>query len=158
MRSDNAGNWRCCLPDTLILCFLQKLLLFGNRICPEYRLTAQLGRDFQPTLLAPVLHLHRLAAAFNDGLLSSSQSFFFITCFYEAGMRMHSDAIDYKTRIAALSSGMGRFSWSDAIRKLTFSGFFFMINVIQFFLNVFFCRLYYIVGFLSDWFSWLFRK
>ena len=27
-------------------------------------------------------------------------------------MRMHSDAIDYKTRIAALSSGMGRFSWS----------------------------------------------
>ena len=65
-------------------------------------------------------------------------------------MRMHSDAIDYKTRIAALSSGMGRFAWSDAIRKLTFSGFFFMINVIQFFLNVFFCRLYYIVGFLSD--------
>ena len=28
-------------------------------------------------------------------------------------MRMHSDAIDYKTRIAALSSGMGRFSWSE---------------------------------------------
>lgn len=28
-------------------------------------------------------------------------------------MHMHSDAIDYKTRIAALSSGMGRFSWSD---------------------------------------------
>lgn len=76
--------------------------------------------------------------------------FLFITCFYEAGMRVHSDAIDYKTRIAALSSGMGRFSWRDAIRKLTFSGFFFMINVIQFFLNVFFCRLYYIVGFLSD--------
>lgn len=115
MRSDNAGNWRCCLPDTLILCFLQKLLLFGNRTCPEYRLTAQLGRDFQPTLLAPVLHLHRLAAAFNDGLLSSSQSFFFLTCFYEAGMRVHSDAIDYKTRIAALSSGMGRFSWSKSL-------------------------------------------
>lgn len=34
--------------------------------------------------------------------------------------------------------------------QLTFSGFFFMINIIQFFLNVFFCRLYYIVGFLSD--------
>ena len=26
-------------------------------------------------------------------------------------MRVHSDAIDYKTRIAALSSGMGRFSF-----------------------------------------------
>ena len=28
-------------------------------------------------------------------------------------MRVHSDALDYKTRIAALSSGMGRFSWSE---------------------------------------------
>ena len=28
-------------------------------------------------------------------------------------MRVHSDAIDYKTRIAALSSGIGRFSWSE---------------------------------------------
>ena len=77
--------------------FPAKLLLFGNRTCPRIPFDRTTRKGFSTNSTRTGLAPAPARCSFQRWLTVFVTVFLFLTCFYEAGMRVHSDAIDYKT-------------------------------------------------------------